>query len=171
MASEKNFILKTYERTLKSSFFFWLMFVLILIAGDQLTKHFSFNGDFAEWLERLRPIFGKQNFKNYDFVFSLRLNASLMYLVYGMLVAWIVHHVVGYRKSFNLLEWGAWLLILTGAGLNLFERIVLGYVRDFIYFFGAIFNLADFYILLGVVILLLVESNRQIRQHIRQAVR
>lgn len=51
----------------------------------------------------------------------------------------------------------AWTLVFAGAISNVTERVVLGYVRDFIFIFGGILNLADLYILGGVFILLSTE--------------
>ena len=56
----------------------------------------------------------------------------------------------------------AWVMILSGACSNVTERIVLGYVKDWIYItrFGltGIYNLAAGYILIGIVLLLLLPK-------------
>ena len=56
----------------------------------------------------------------------------------------------------------AWMLIFAGAASNIGERILLGYVRDFIYItfykWTGVYNAADFYILIGIVILLFVNK-------------
>ena len=52
----------------------------------------------------------------------------------------------------------AWALVLAGGASNIIERIIMGSVRDFIYIhwrnLTGIYNLADFYIIVGVLVLL-----------------
>ena len=56
----------------------------------------------------------------------------------------------------------AWIVIFAGAVANVGERIALGYVRDFVYIslwkWTGVYNLADFYIIVGILVLL-VSSN------------
>jgi signal peptidase II len=51
----------------------------------------------------------------------------------------------------------SWILIVAGGVSNVLERLVLGYVRDFIYFYGGlIINLADLYIFFGAIVICLI---------------
>jgi lipoprotein signal peptidase len=44
-------------------------------------------------------------------------------------------------------------LILAGAVSNVGERTIFGFVRDWVYIYTGVFNLADGYIILGIIIL------------------
>lgn len=97
-------------------------------------------------------------FENYFFAFSIQLPVWLMYVIYLSAMAIIFRHL---NKKFFLLgglEKFAWVLISAGAAVNIMERAVLGYVRDFIYIsfsrWTGVYNLADGYIIAGVIILL-----------------
>ncbi len=113
------------------------LFGVLLVVVDQLVKNSVDN-----------------IFRNYNFIFSLPLNIFIMYTIYlGVLFAILFY----FYKSWNRLKFiesFAWVLILAGAVSNFGERLVLGYVRDFIYIFNGVLNFADFYIILGVIILL-----------------
>ena len=134
------------EGTVKSSFFFFAGFFLLAIAVDQLSK--------------LLP---QRIFNNYDFAFSLPLPVWLMYLIYGSVLAAMAYYCKKHYPQFSFLIRFAWTLIFAGAASNIGERILLGYVRDFIYLslFGwtGVYNLADFYIIISILLLTLKVDN------------
>ena len=100
-------------------------------------------------------------FRNYNFAFSLSLPVSVMYLFYAVVLVAIVIYMWYRHRSFSSREWVAWVLILAGSASNIGERLIAGYVKDFIYLFSGVFNIADFYILIGIVMLLLVSGPRE----------
>lgn len=103
----------------------------------------------------------RQPFKNYFFAFGLPLPPALIYLVNVTVLAGIGVYLYKHYKQFKFSQELAWLLVLTGAISNFGERIILGFVRDYIYIAGGIFNLADLYIIVGVVILLAQSARRK----------
>lgn len=116
--------------------------MLLLVAADQLTKYKAGNV-----------------FLNYNFAFSLPLPPWLMYLIYLIVLCLIVKHMWQNFYKFNLLTFLPWLLIFSGALSNVCERIILGYVRDWVYIWTGVFNLADGYIILGILFLVFKQEN------------
>lgn len=116
---------------------------LFLMAIDQLTKNFADNV-----------------FKNHYFALSLQVNVVLMYAIY---FAGIIGIVIYLRKHFYHLavkDFAGWIMILSGAVSNVAERVALGHVRDWIYFFNGVFNLADGYIIFGILLLLIIDIKK-----------
>lgn len=116
-------------------FYFGTIFFVILV--DQVSK-----------------LFVKNPFQNFNFAFSLPVPVVFMYLIYLVVLVAIVLFL---KKQFSTLRTSqkiAWSLILGGAISNIGERIVLGYVRDFIPLLDGILNIADLVILAGIAILL-----------------
>jgi len=99
-------------------------------------------------------------FLNRQFAFSLPLPVWLMFLIYTLVILGMIIYCVKNYRQFSFGQSFAWLLIFTGAVLNVGERLVLGYVRDFIYIhlfqLVGVYNLADFYILAGLVLSLIL---------------
>lgn len=128
----------------KKTIFGWGLVFVFLIALDQLIKNSV-----------------SRQFLNYQFAFSLPLPAWLMYLVYALILAGIIIYCFRNFSKFNQLQSLAWILIIAGAVSNIGERIILGYVRDYIYILTGVFNLADGYIILGIIILLAQSAKRK----------
>lgn len=132
------------ERVKYDSFGFWLVLFLGLLSIDQVAKYVA-----QQSLESI--------FRNYNFAFSIPLPVSIMFLLYAIVLIVVV--AVMYR-SWPILPLASrlgWVLILAGGVSNIGERIVLGYVRDFIPIANGIFNVADLYIIFGLVLTILVS--------------
>lgn len=134
-----------------------IIFVL-LIGLDQITKQL------VVWYSsqlshiRLGPLVGVVPFRNYHFAFSLPVPIWAMYAFYGLILSTMLFYLYTSWQNLHLYQKQAWLLVLAGAISNIGERIILGYVNDFIYIYGgAIINIADIYILTGLICLLLYD--------------
>lgn len=92
-------------------------------------------------------------FENHNFAFSLAVPVVLMYGIYSLAIFTMLIYL--YRNYHQLLifEQIAWVLILAGAVSNVGERTIFGFVRDWVYIYTGVFNLADGYIILGILIL------------------
>ncbi|MCL5666364.1 MAG: signal peptidase II [Patescibacteria group bacterium] len=149
------------ERTAgRGAFVFYLAFGAALVLIDQLVKHFAFSSGFGNFLNVWPPAIRKYLFFNSQFAFSLPLPPWLMYLLYAIILFFMGAYVKKKMDFFSRPEAAAWTLIFAGAVSNIAERILSGHVRDFIYLFSGIFNLADFYIILGIVVLLWYQINK-----------
>lgn len=129
------------------SFCFLCLIFFAAVGLDQAAKHFV-----------------TRKFLNYNFAFSLPLPVWLMYVIYVLALGGISYYLFKNYYRQNFLAKISWTLILAGGLCNIVERIFLGYVRDFIfvkfYSWTGIYNLADFYIILGIVILLLPKGSK-----------
>jgi signal peptidase II len=148
------------ERPYLGSFVF-ILGGIILIVIDQLVKYIAFKNPQWEVLRFLEPLARQENFRNYLFAFSLPIPQWLIFIVYGAVLYLIFQYLSRQYYSLNRNEKIAWVLVVAGALSNIGERIILGYVRDFIYIATGIFNIADLYILLGIIVL--VTSANKLR--------
>lgn len=146
----------------------WLLFAIafIVIVLDQLTKHLSVA--YLEYLEvaPVTPFFYLTLRFNEGAAFSFLAGAGgwqrwffavLAFVISLVLIVWVTRI---YRQKGNTQEALALSLILGGAIGNLYDRVVLGHVVDFIvlhyqkYEWPA-FNVADSAICIGAVLLIL----------------
>lgn len=130
--------------------FILLSFILIII--DQIVKYFMSNIEYINIIN---------NFLKFDYIendgaaFGILGGNTLVIILITLLV--LVYLIIELIKNNSKLQIFSSLLIISGAIGNLIDRIYFKYVRDFISFriFNkdmAIFNLADIYITLGVII-------------------
>ena len=125
-----------------------------LIFTDQAAKYLVYSKGFGGFLLHFRPVLSLLIFPNPEFAFSLKISTAIIYFIYGALLVILIAWFTRVKNKTLHLKIGL-VLILAGALSNIFDRIYLGYVRDFIFvFWGNIFNLADLYILLGIVLML-----------------
>ena len=97
-------------------------------------------------------------FLNGNFAFSLSLPLWLMYVIYFVVICWLIYYFGKNFYKISFVSRLAFILILAGAFSNVGERLVFGHVRDFIFItlggLTGIYNLADGYIILGIILLL-----------------
>jgi len=141
----------------------WLWLALVVIGLDYLTKQLA-----VSWLNygdpvQLLPVFDLTLLYNYGAAFSFLAEAGGWQRWLFVLIAAVVSVilVLWMKRTQRSLWWigMALSLILGGALGNLYDRVVLGYVIDFIsvhyrYNYFPAFNLADSAITLGAAILI-----------------
>ncbi len=130
---------------MQQKFYFLILGSLILI--DQLSKLA---------VSKL----GWSIFLNDQFAFSLPVPTVLMFAIYLLVLSGSFFYIYKFWKNFSSQQKLAWTLVIAGGLSNVVERIFLGSVRDFIPMAGGMLNFADFYILIGLV-LLLVSTRSQ----------
>ena len=99
-------------------------------------------------------------FRNTGGAWSILSNHTWLLTVFSLLIIIFICGYIYKSKINNKLEMFGYSMILGGSVGNLFDRIAYGYVIDFLDFniFGydfPIFNLADTFIVLGVIIIVI----------------
>jgi signal peptidase II len=146
------------ERSLRAGPMQWLGLAAIglaAVAADQLTKHIV-TGHLAldDGIHVIGP-FWIHHVQNSGIAFGLFASAtSVVIVLTGIAVAWLLVFFArsGARHPVLPVALG---LVIGGSVSNLVDRVRLGYVTDFIDLrYWPAFNLADTFIVVGVVILL-----------------
>lgn len=125
----------------QTSNYFWFALTIAFILIDQLIKLAAVS-------------FGWSVFLNNQFAFSLPVPIAIMYMIYAGILFGMSFYIFKTWLRFSVQQKFAWTLVYAGGLSNIGERILLGHVRDFIYIAGGVLNVADFFILLGLVLLL-----------------
>jgi signal peptidase II len=155
------------ERHLGASWSQWLSLVAVALAAlgaDQLTKSIVRSRlDLGDEVHVVGP-FSIHHVTNSGIAFGLFASAtSIVILLTGLAVAWMLYFFArsGSRHPVLPVALG---LVIGGSVSNLLDRVRLGHVTDFLDFrYWPAFNLADTFIVVGVVALLLalVASDRE----------
>ena len=158
------------ERRLGAGPSHWLALVAIAlaaVAADQLTKHIV-AGELAldDGVHVLGPLWIR-HVQNSGIAFGLFAQATAIVIVLtAIAILWMVAYFArsGARHPILPVALG---LVIGGSLSNLVDRVRLGYVTDFIDLrWWPAFNLADSFIVIGVIVLLaaLVLAEREPRQ-------
>lgn len=136
---------------------FFIIYCLGALAVDQITKYFVVTrmqiGDSIAVIPRL---FSITLVKNPGGAFRILAHQTSLFIVVGVVLVFGVVLVLLHMPRADT-RLSSSLGLLTGGVLgNLFDRLRTGYVTDFLDFhFWPVFNFADVFIFVGVVILLL----------------
>lgn len=145
-----------------------LIFALLLLVGcDHATKAWA-EGSLAEAPLGLVPgVLELDYTRNYDVAFSLLrwVPVEARYVVIVTMNSAMTLYVLGLwwvrRRAASLVELASYALIIAGALGNLLDRIVRGYVVDFVdLHFWPVFNVADALLVVGLLALLIQTLRR-----------
>ena len=139
-----------------NSFFILVFFVFC----DLITKFFIKNSFLINESIQLNKFLDIVYVQNYgvSFGFLSGLVSYWILVILGLLVTCLIYYLM--IRSKKRLEKLAYFIIITGALSNILDRIINSYVVDFISlhynnFYWPAFNLADIYITIGIIMLLI----------------
>ena len=133
-----------------------LIIVSIIVTLDQISKYFiTLNYDY--FLNKNIFIFSINYARNYGAAFNIFEGNRLFLSLISILSSLILIYFIFFKGRLNLLDRYGLSLILAGSLGNGLDRIIKGYVIDFInlkLFDFPIFNIADIAINIGCIILI-----------------
>ena len=142
------------------------IFILILLVGfDIVTKNLVFN--YIDLYDFIPILFFLELTHIHNFGVSFGFLSGIVspwiLILIGLLVVGFITYLMFNSK--DLLEkWGLF-IIISGAISNIIDRIINGYVIDFIYlhisnFYWPAFNFADIYISIGILMVIINIINK-----------
>lgn len=141
---------------------FEIFICAIILFLDQITKILAFKFLLPKGSINILPFFSLTYVENTGSAFGLFQNANLFLLMVSLLVLFLV---IKWRKDIlslgRLAKYG-YLMIVAGALGNIFDRIFLGHVIDFLDFrVWPVFNIADSAICVGAAFIALAVLKNQ----------
>ena len=103
--------------------------------------------------------------QNKGAAFSILKDERILLLILTVLIIFIIHKYID-KERLNKLEIFFLGMIIGGIIGNFFDRLVYGYVIDFLdfYLFGynyPVFNLADSFIVIGIILMLVISFRKE----------
>ena len=139
-----------------NSFFILVFFVFC----DLITKFFIKNNFLINESKKVNSFLDIVYIQNYgvSFGFLSGLVSYWVLVIVGLLVTSLIYYLM--IRSYKRLEKLAYFIIIIGALANIIDRIINSYVVDFISvhygdFYWPAFNLADIYITIGIIMLII----------------
>ena len=132
----------------------WCLIISILI--DQITKFFA--SHLTESTKIIPNILSFEYVENRGAVFGIMQGSNTILAMISFAICIALIYYIYKQKKENKKVSIAWYMVLGGGIGNLIDRIFRGYVVDFIATpFIATFNVADSFVVLGVLWLLILE--------------
>lgn len=136
----------------------WLMVFLLLVAADQLTKQLaviSLKGNSGTTI--IKNVFKLFYLENHGAAFGIFQEQRVPLLIITVVVLALIGYIfsrIPYESKFRPINW---ILVILAAGAvgNMIDRIINGYVVDFLYFElinFPVFNVADCYVVIGAIL-------------------
>lgn len=136
--------------------------ILLLIFLDQLSKYFAY--DAKPSFSVIGNILRIDYIQNTGTIFGLLENSNIVFIVLAFVLCIVICMYMKYKIEKKSITYKCLKLILAGGIGNLIDRIFRGFVVDFISLkFVGVFNFADSYIVIGVIILLFMELKEFIK--------
>lgn len=148
------------KKSLRNKFIVMAVLVVIILVLDLVTKY-VIDGMFAEreGVSAIPGLFNIISVHNYGAAWGIFEGSQVMLIIMSLIFlgVFIWYFVVEKRKSWLLIV--AFSFLFAGCLGNLYDRIVFGYVRDFIQFAFwqsfPVFNFADTFLTFGVVLFII----------------
>lgn len=132
----------------------WVVLVAVLLLIDRATKVWALLDLASHGPIKVARYFWLSYVENTGAAFGMFQHGNaLLVIVMLLVIGYMVHNWRELTRPGTWATWGA-VLILTGALGNLYDRLTLGFVVDFLDFrVWPVFNAADSYITVGAVLL------------------
>ena len=136
-----------------------LFFFIGLVVVYYLSKNIIVNFIDLHFLKPINFILDITHIHNYGVSFGLlagSVSPTILVIIGLLVVSFIYYLMISSQDTIE--EWGL-LIVLSGAISNIIDRILNGYVIDFIFFhyndfYWPAFNFADIYITIGILMIL-----------------
>ena len=142
---------------------------IIFVVLDQLIKLIITNNLYlGETLKIIPNFLDITKVHNYGAAWSMFSGNVIILAIIGIIALIFIYSFFVYKKDLHKLEIITYSLLLGGIIGNLIDRIVLGYVVDYLSFniFGymfPVFNLADMGIVISVLLIIIMSIQEEIK--------
>lgn len=137
-----------------------LKYIILGIFIDQISKAaISFFMSLNTSINLIPNFFNFTFVKNTGAAFSMFMGYRWIFIIVSIMAIYLIYLFFIKDKDLKKYEIIVYALLISGIIGNMLDRLILGYVRDFLSFhiFGydfAIFNMADSFIVVSIIILL-----------------
>lgn len=138
-----------------------MLFSVIIFIIDQIVKLFvGFSLELNTSITVFKNFFYISNVHNYGAAFSVLYGNRIFLIIVSIITLVLVYYFLLKNKRFDWFNIILYSLLIGGILGNLFDRIIYGYVVDYLdfYIFGynfPIFNIADICIVISVILIII----------------
>ncbi len=145
----------------KKPYIIAFFFFMIDIISKQIITHII---DFKKSIQIINNFFYITHVHNTGAAWSILEDQRILLLIISVFALFLINKIIN-KEELSQLESLSYGMIIGGIIGNLFDRILFGYVIDFLDFrlFGynyPVFNLADSFIVIGIIIMAIISIRK-----------
>ena len=149
---------------IKNNRFYYILFSMLIILSDQLTKYII-NINHTSLINNDLIFFSIDYVKNYGAAFNILSGSRIFLSTLSIIITLFLIYLILYKKNLSNLELFSYSFILAGTIGNGIDRVTKGYVIDFInlnFIDFPVFNIADISINIGFIFFIygLIKNKR-----------
>ena len=153
------------DKMRKKPYIIAFLFFLVDLISKQLITHIINLGESYNIIDKFFYITYVQN---KGAAWSILEDQRILLLIISVIVLFLINKYMN-KENLSNIECLSYGMIIGGIVGNLFDRVVYGYVIDFLDFklFGynyPIFNLADSFIVIGIIIMIVISVRKEIHE-------
>lgn len=143
------------------SVIYFVISVFVLTLLDQFTKVVATGLKNTEGIPVIKDVFEFYYLENTGTAWGMFAGARIIFLLITCIVVGVIVYIIIKMpcKKHYLPAYISMILLAAGGIGNFIDRLVLGYVRDFLYFKlinFPVFNVADSYVTVGIIMLIIL---------------
>ena len=141
---------------------FLLILAVFFVILDRFLKVLALNGVFSPPIRLFGDFFQLNLAKNYGIAFSLPLGGWILNVLITITILFLVYYWLKLNKKREYKILASLTFVIFGASSNLFDRIKLGYVVDYIDLkWFTVFNIADIMVVVCAFCLFLIFYQKE----------
>ncbi len=149
---------------IKNNRFYYILLSILIILSDQFTKNII-NINHASLINNDLLFFSIDYVKNYGAAFNILSGNRIVLSTVSSIITLFLIYFILYKKNISNLDLYSYVFILAGTIGNGIDRIIRGYVIDFInlnFINFPVFNIADISINIGLILYIygLIKNKR-----------
>ena len=142
-------------KTIYNRLYFILLSTLVVLA-DQFTKNII-NGNYKSYINKDLVIFSLDYVKNFGAAFNILSGSRIFLSLVSIIITMVLFYIILYKREIKTIDLYSYSFILGGTIGNGLDRIIRGYVIDFIklnFIYFPVFNIADISINIGLILII-----------------
>ncbi len=145
----------------------YIIIAILFLIADRLFKSLAVNEFFGKTFALVGNLLVINYTRNYQLAFSLPFSNSWAIILIFIISAGILFYLLILLTRKSYAKAGILIFIILGAASNLYDRIVYGYVIDYLdlkYF--TVFNVADIMIVGGIICMCICQIKKDEKTHL-----
>lgn len=142
--------------------------IVIFFIADRYLKYIALHNFFEKYKEIIPHLLYFTFTPNYNISFSIPIKGIIINIIIGLIILKLIHLTINSIKKRDNIMAILLTILITGAISNIADRLIYGYVVDYLYIKQfTIFNISDVMISIGTITLIIYKYEKSRKHKLR----